>query len=226
RLARYGAHVVLCARRADALHAAVAEIERSGGTADSVVLDVTDMAAVEAVMDRIRPDLLINNAGTIDPIAPLHESDPLKWAQAVQVNLLGVYAGMRFALPHMVARGSGTVVNLSSGAANSALVGWSHYCATKAAGQKLTMVSHREVSPHGVTVVGLSPGTVATPMMRTIRDSGVNPVSQLDWSVHIPPEWPAEAIAYLCGPDGARHAGTDFSIKTPEGRKAVGLPQI
>ena len=115
-------------------------------------------------------------------------------------------------------------MNISSGAANSALEGWSHYCTTKAAAKKLTECAHKEVGDRGIRVVGLSPGTVATDMMAAIKTSGINPVSQLSWSSHIPPEWAAEAIAYLCGPGGAEFAGTDFSIKTEEGRKLVGLP--
>ncbi|MEM1267883.1 MAG: short-chain dehydrogenase, partial [Pseudomonadota bacterium] len=72
--------------------------------------------------------------------------------------------------------------------------------------------------------VGLSPGTVATEMQVQIKASGINPVSQLDPAVHISPDWVAQAIAYLAGPGGAAHAGMDFSLKTPEGRAAVGLP--
>ena len=171
-----------------------------------------------------RLDILVNNAGMIDPIARISDSDPDNWSRAVETNIKGVYHGLRAALPVMEARGSGVIVNMSSGAANSALEGWSHYCSTKAAAKKLTECAHREVGDRGVRVVGLSPGTVATDMMAKIRASGVNPVSRLDWSAHIPPDWVAEAVAFLCGPDGASFAGTDFSIKTDEGRQLVGLP--
>ena len=124
----------------------------------------------------------------------------------------------------MEARGSGTVVNISSGAATGALEGWSHYCATKAAVLALTRCTHKEYGDKGVRCVGLSPGTVATDMQVSIRDSGVNPVSQLDWETHIPPDWPARAIAWLCTDAASDIAGEDFSIKTPEGRARVGLP--
>jgi hypothetical protein len=69
----------------------------------------------------------------------------------------------------------------------------------------------------------MSPGTVATDMQRSIRDSGINPVSQMDFSEHIPPEWPAKAIAWLCTTEASGWSGTDFSIKTEEGRRLVGL---
>ena len=229
-LAGYGAHVVLCARGAEAVGAAAEAITAAGGSAEGRACDVTDYAAVKALVDDVVSrhgalDLLVNNAGVIEPLAFLADSDPDQWSLAVDVNVKGVYHAMRATLPHMIEAGSGTVVNISSGAANSALVGWSHYCATKAAAKKLTEVAHKEVSDHGVRVVGLSPGTVATDMMRKIRDSKINVVSNLDWSKHIPPEWAGEGVAYLFGPGGDAHLGSDFSIKTPEGRAAVGLPQ-
>ena len=228
-LARYGANVVLSARRKDLLETHRASIERSGGRALAVQCDVaqfTDVVrAVEAAVAAFgRLDILVNNAGVIDPIARIADSDPNLWSLAVDTNLKGVYHGLRAAVPVMEAQGGGVIVNVSSGAANSALEGWSHYCSTKAAAKKLTECAHREVGARGVRVVGLSPGTVATAMMSKIRASGINPVSRLDESAHIPPEWAGEAVAFLCGPEGADFAGTDFSIKTEEGRSRVGLP--
>ena len=71
--------------------------------------------------------------------------------------------------------------------------------------------------------MGLSTGTVATDMQRAIKASGINPVSALDWSAHIPPEAAAEAVAWLTSDAARSHDGGDFSIKSDEGRKAVGL---
>ena len=123
----------------------------------------------------------------------------------------------------MEAQGSGVIVNVSSGAATSALEGWSHYCSSKAAALSLTRCADREYADKGIRVVGMSPGTVATEMQDAIRASGVNPVSQLDPSVHIPAEWPARAIVWLCTEDAAEFAGTDFSLKDDAGRRRVGL---
>ena len=109
-------------------------------------------------------------------------------------------------------------------AATNALEGWSHYCATKAAVLSLTKCAHKEYGEAGITTVGLSPGTVATEMQVQIRASGVNPVSQLDPSVHIPADWVARAIAWLAAGNGAAHAGTDVSLRLPEIRAAIGLP--
>ena len=91
----------------------------------------------------------------------------------------------------MRARGGGVIVNLSSGAAHNPLEGWSAYCAGKAATAMLTRCAHLEMKGHGIRVFGLSPGTVATDMQRRIKASGINPVSQMDFSQHAPAEAPA-----------------------------------
>jgi NAD(P)-dependent dehydrogenase (short-subunit alcohol dehydrogenase family) len=169
-------------------------------------------------------DVLVNNAGLIEPIGQLAETDPAEWGQAVDVNLKGVYHGLRYGLPAMLAGGGGVVVNLSSGAATFTLDGWSAYCATKAAVLMLTRCTQAEYGDRGIRVVGLSPGTVATDMQATIKESGVNPVSQLDWSVHIPSEWAGRAVAWLATDDAADLAGVDFSLTDEAGRRRVGLP--
>ena len=172
-----------------------------------------------------RLDLLVNNAGLIDPIARIMDSDPEAWSGIIDVNVKGVYYGLRHAMPVMAAQeGGGTIVNISSGAANSFLEGWSHYCASKAAVQRLTGVAHKEAHGMGVRVFGLSPGTVATEMQEQIRASGINPVSQIPWENHITPDWVARAIAFLTTDDADQWLGTDFSLKVDEGRAAIGMP--
>ncbi len=221
-LAGHGARVVLAARSGDALAELAAE---TGGIA--VPCDVSDYVQVETLMETAGSiDALINNAGLIDPIARLEDSDPQAWGTVVDVNVKGVYHGLRAALPRMAAQGSGTIINISSGAATGALEGWSHYCATKAAVLSLTKVAHKEMHEKGVRVMGLSPGTVATDMQREIKASGINPVSQLDWDKHIPPEWVGQAIGMLIGPVGDAYCGTDFTLKTNEERSLVGLPPL
>ncbi len=227
-LADCGANVVLAARSEGTISDVAAKIRDNGSNATAIATDVSDYTQVERLTAITLEtygaiDVLVNNAGVIDPISRLEISSPADWATAVNINLTGVYFGMRAVLPHMIARSSGTIINMSSGAANSALEGWSHYCSTKAAVKKLTECAHVEVADKGITIVGLSPGTVATDMMAKIKNSGINPVSQLNWDGHLSPDWPAKAIAYLCTPDARKYAGTDFSIKTEEGRKIVGL---
>lgn len=227
-LADLGAHVVLAARSNGAIADLAAEIESTGGKAVAVPTDVADNDAVEALVKAAtdatgRLDLLVNNAGLIDPIARIMDSDPSAWGTVIDVNVKGVYHGLRHAMPVMAAQGGGTIVNISSGAANSFLEGWSHYCASKAAVLRLTGVAHKEAHGQGIRVVGLSPGTVATEMQEQIRDSGINPVSQLSWDKHISPDWVAKAVGYLTTPAADKWLGTDFSLKTDEGRAEVGM---
>lgn len=224
-----GASVVLLARSATSLEALAGEIEADGGQALAIGGDVSVWADVEGAVSQAVArfgalDVLINNAGVIEPIARLADGDPAAWGQAIDINLKGAYHGLRAAIPAMLAAGGGTVINISSGAATSALEGWSHYCASKAGVLSLTACAAKEYGPQGIRVVGLSPGTVATEMQVAIKASGVNPVSQLDPDVHIPPEWVARAAVHLCGDGGSAWEGTDFRLRDDAARKALGLP--
>jgi len=223
-LATAGARVVLVARGTSQIEAIAADI---GDAALAHRCDVSRYADVKAVVEAAQArfgglDIVVNNAGTIEPVARLEDSDPDAWGQVVDVNLKGVYHVMHAAFPALKVDG-GVIVNLSSGAAGNALEGWSHYCATKAAVLSLTRSGHKEWADLGVRVVGISPGTVETDMQARIRESGVNPVSQLDLSAHISPEEVASAIVWLTGDAARHHDGQDFSLKTPEGRREAGL---
>jgi len=88
-------------------------------------------------------DILVNNAGVIDPVARIEDADPVEWRSVVDVNVKGVFHGIRAAISTMKDTG-GTIINISSGAATSALEGWSHYCSTKAAVLSLTGCVHKE----------------------------------------------------------------------------------
>ncbi|MEL6679147.1 MAG: SDR family oxidoreductase [Pseudomonadota bacterium] len=222
-----GAKVTMAARSLDPMIAIAREIEEAGGDVQTVSCDVGDYAHVQDAVERtVRTfgslDVIVNNAGLIDPIAAIADSDPAAWSRMFNVNATGTYHGIRAALPVMKAQGSGTILNISSGAATSPLEGWSHYCASKAAALMLTRCAHKEAG-QTVRVIGLSPGTVATEMQVQIKDSGINPVSQLDWSTHIPPAWPAKALVWLCGPYGAEYAGGDVSLRDEDVRRRIGL---
>jgi len=220
-----GAKVALLARSQREIDALAAEI---GAEALAMRCDVADWTSVEQAVATVvqrfgRLDALVNNAGTIDPIARLSDADPTAWGQAIDVNLKGVFHGMRAAIPVMRGQGGGTIINVSSGAARNALEGWSSYCAGKAGALMLTQAAHLEEGPHGIRVLGLSPGTVATEMQVKIKASGINPVSQLDPAVHIPADWPARALVWMCGPEADPWLGNDVSLRDEAVRRAVGL---
>lgn len=219
-----GARVTLAARSGDAIAALADRLTAAGADAHAVPCDVADPAAMARAVEAAAPDILIANAAVIDPIGVLGRTDPGEWSHAIDINLKGVYHGARAALPGMLARGGGTLIALSSGAATSPLEGWSAYCASKAAVLMLTRCIDREYRGRGIRALGLSPGTVATDMQRDIRASGINPVSQLDWSAHVPPEWPARALAWMCTAGADPYLGGDVSLRDPDIRAAAGLP--
>lgn len=220
-----GAQVALLARSEGRVQALADEL---GGGAMGIGCDVADWASVQAAVARVeagfgRIDVLINNAGRIEPIARLAEAPPADWGRGVDVNLKGVFHGIRAVVPGMKARGGGTVINVSSGAATHPYEGWSSYCAAKAGALMLTQALHAEEGANGIRALGLSPGTVATAMQGAIRASGVNPVSQLDPSVHIPADWPARALLWMCGPAADGWLGKDIRLRDEAVRKAMGL---
>lgn len=223
--AQAGARVALLARSEGEIAALAAEI---GPAALALPCDVGDAGSVRAAIGAAhgwggRLDVLINNAGVIEPIARLAEADPAAFARAVQINLSGVFFGMRAAIPVMRAQGGGTIITVSSGAAHNPMEGWGAYCSAKAGAAMLTRVAHLEEADSGLRVMGLSPGTVATEMQVRIKASGVNPVSQLDPAVHIPADWPARALLWMCGPGGDDWLGREVSLRDEGIRRAAGL---
>ncbi|MEO0496425.1 MAG: SDR family oxidoreductase [Pseudomonadota bacterium] len=223
-----GANVVLVARSTDHIERIAAEL---GDRAMAVPCDVADYGAVEAaVAGAISQfgglDIVVNNAGLIDPIARMEKCDPDAWGKIIDVNVKGVYHTMRAAHGPMKAAGGGVVINISSGAATNALEGWSHYCASKAAVLMLTMAGHKEWSDQGIRTVGLSPGTVATGMQTAIRDSGINPVAGIPWENHKDPADVAKALLWLATDEARGFDGGDLDHKSPEGRRAMELPPL
>ena len=223
--AALGAKVVLLARGRDAIAEIAGEIGENGL---AVPCDVARFWEVEAAFNAAVQtfgalDVVINNAGVIEPVARIEDSDPEAWGQVIDINLKGVMHGMRAAMEPMIAQGHGTIITVSSGAAHGPVEGWSSYCSSKAGAYMLTRVADKEARDKGLRIMGLSPGTVATQMQRTIKASGINPVSQLDWSEHIPAEWPAKALVWMCSAEADDWLGGEISLRDEDIRRKVGL---
>ena len=223
--AEAGAKVCLLARSREEIADIAGEI---GPNALAIPCDVSRYWEVEAAVSACVEtfgslDILINNAGVIEPIAMLADADPEGWGHAIDINVKGVFHGMRAALPVMMAAGGGTILTISSGAAHNALDGWSHYCTSKAGAAMLTKCAHQEGAGHGIRAMGLSPGTVATQMQHEIKASGVNPVSQMEWDQHIPADWPARALLWMCSAEADGFLGQEISLREEEIRRRVGL---
>ena len=227
-LAEKGAQVFLTARSREAIEAISAKINESGGKAAFLASDMSRYLGVNSVVRRCVDtfgslDILVQNAGVIEPIARIIDSDPRAWAKTMETNLNAVYYGLRAALPIMEKQGAGLVINLSSGAAHQPLEGWSHYCAAKAGAAMLTRQAHLETEGSNICIVGLSPGTVATDMQVKIKASGINPVSELDPSAHYPASWPARAIAWLATGAAADYCGEEITLRDEDIRRKIGL---
>jgi len=220
-----GANVALLARSVDSLETLAAEI---GGNALALACDVADYGAVAAAVQQTVErfggiDVLINNAGVIDPIAHLADADPEDWGRLIDINVKGVFNGMRAVVPLMRQAGGGSVLTVSSGAAHGPIEAWSAYCASKAGAAMLTACLDKEERGNGIRAIGLSPGTVATQMQREIKASGINPISELDWDDHIPAVWPARALLWMCSSDADGFVGSEIKLRDKEIRKRMGL---
>ncbi len=219
-LAAAGARVTFTARRPEALAEASAALAGTGATGR--LCEATDPAGMAEVMAG-GFDILINNVGQIAPIGRIPDVDIAEWARSLEVNLLSAFIAIRLALPAMLARGGGRIVNLSSGAAHRPMEGWSAYCSAKAGLAMLTACVHEEFGAQGIRVFGFAPGVVDTGMQAEIRASGLNPVARLRREDLAPPEDAARAIAWLCTPAADRFAGREIDIRSEEVRRAAGL---
>jgi NAD(P)-dependent dehydrogenase (short-subunit alcohol dehydrogenase family) len=227
-LAKAGAIVMLAARNGRQAADVAQAIIEAGGRASAASCDVSDFRAVEAVVSETagrfgRIDALINNAGVIEPIATIAESDPATWARNIEINLIGAYNPVRAVLPRMIKAGAGTIVNVSSGAAIRPLEGWSAYCSAKAGLAMLTQAIMLENTATGIRVFGFQPGTTDTDMQVTIRASGVNVVSKIPRQDLTPVAHPAAAIVYLCTPAADDLNGKEFSLRDESFRARLNL---
>ncbi|MFY0623138.1 MAG: SDR family oxidoreductase [Pelagimonas sp.] len=223
--AEAGAKVALVARSAEAIAELAGEI---GESAIAIPCDIArywemEQAIQACVNAHGSLDIVVNNAGAIEPITHLADADPAAWGEVIDINLKGVFHGMRAALPVMLEAGGGSILTIGSGAAHGPVEAWSAYCSSKAGALMLTKMAHKEYGDKGIRAISLSPGTVATQMQRDIKASGINPVSQLDWSDHIPPEWVAKALVWMCSDDADGYLGEEISLRDEGIRAKLGV---
>jgi NAD(P)-dependent dehydrogenase (short-subunit alcohol dehydrogenase family) len=167
-LAREGAKVVVCGRRADPLGRTVATIKKTGGDGLAVQADVSQVEHVERLVSQTleaygRVDILINNAG-ISGFSPIHEHDVETWDRVMAVNLRGPFLTARAALPLMREQGGGHIINISSEAALEHYPGNGAYGVAKHALNALGEYIQRENQELGVRVDTVCPGMVITEM--------------------------------------------------------------
>ncbi len=227
-LAKASATVMLTARDGKLAGDVAQSIIAAGGKASAQACDVSDYTSVQALVAETigrfgKLDVLVNNAGVIEPIASVAESDPAVWARNIDINLTGAYYAIRAVLPGMIAAGGGTIVNVSSGAAIRPLEGWSAYCTGKAGVHMLTRAVALENPRNGIRIFGFQPGTTDTDMQVLIRASGVNPVSRIPRESLTPVAHPAAAIVYLCTPAADELNGQELNLRDDAFRARLNL---
>jgi NADP-dependent 3-hydroxy acid dehydrogenase YdfG len=171
---RNGHRVIISGRRAERLQALAAEL---GQAALPLLLDVTDKVSINTALDSIPAawqtiDVLINNAGLALNVAPAHEASLEDWDTMIATNISGLVAMTRALLPAMVARGSGTIINLGSVAGDTPYPGGNVYGATKAFVEQFTLNLRADLAGTGVRATNLAPGLCGGTEFSNVRLKG------------------------------------------------------
>lgn len=167
KLAAMGARVVLCGRTPASLESTARSISEAGGQAQVEPCDVTDLASVEALAQRVesrfgRIDILVNNAGMGGGRGPLHQLPPDVWEQVFNTNLRGVYYCIRSFAPMMIRARGGHIINISSLAGKNALPNGAAYAASKWGLNGLSYSVAEELRAYNIRVEVICPGSVHT----------------------------------------------------------------
>ena len=215
RLAADGAHVLVVDRDAAAAEAVAAQV---GGTA--VAVDLTDLAAVDAL--DLAVDVLVNNAG-LQHVAPIHEFPVDRFSYILRLMLEAPFRLVRGALPHMYAQGWGRVVNISSIHGLRASAYKSAYVTAKHGLEGLSKVIALEGAEHGVTSNCVNPAYVRTPLVEgqiadQARAHGLSEDDVVEQVMLAPaaikrliePAEVAETVSWLCSPSAASVTGTSI----------------
>jgi NAD(P)-dependent dehydrogenase (short-subunit alcohol dehydrogenase family) len=149
------------------------------------------------------PDILINNAGMMNPLAPLWEQSDREFTKIVDVNVRGVANVIRHFVPSMVAKKKGVIVNLSSGWGRSVARDVAPYCGTKWAIEGLTKALAEEL-PEGMAAVPLNPGVIDTDMLRACWADGAGSYPKAE-------AWAELAAPFILGL-GAKDNGKSLSV--------------
>lgn len=219
-LAEAGAAVVCAARRGDEVEAVAAGIRARGGRAIALATDVTDNDAVEALAQKAMSefghlDIWINNAGGSPIQTPLTELDAKEWDATMRLNLTAIWVCTNTAARLM--RDGGRIVNISSRAAVSTVMGSGHYAAAKAGVNSLTVTYAKELGPR-IRVNCIMPGAVPTEIMMKAMRLEDKDLPMLEKRIRLPmrrlgtPEDLGQAVLYFVSPASSWVTGQILSV--------------
>jgi len=202
KLSSRGARVVINDVAKEAAERVVDEIKGQGGDAFAIEADVTDSAAVKAMLDEVtgrweRIDILVNNAGINRDTLLLKMSDEA-WDAVIDTNLRGAYACTKFALRSMMRQRWGRIVSLSSIAGIMGNVGQANYAASKAGIIAFTKSVAKEVGALNITVNAIAPGFIVTDMTDRVPEAAREAILKMTpLRRYGQPEEVAELVAFL-----------------------------
>lgn len=220
-MAQEGVKVAVNHVRQGSADGLLAQIEKTGGMAYSVMADIRHEREVKVMVDKVldrfgRIDFLINNAGISDQMVPTVEQDVAKWQEVIDIHLKGTYLCSRLVGKNMIERNFGRIVNISSIVGLTGFPMRTAYGPAKSAIANLTKVLAIEWAPFNVTVNAVAPGYIRTELVEKLIHDGTFNEEKIKGRIPLKrmgtPEEIADIALFLCSDKANYITGATIAI--------------